>query len=65
MDTSTSGSTTTGWRSFARKDGLAFERTDYRGTKLILGIGVVSSVLFGLVGPLLDAVNNAPLPWHT
>ena len=62
MDTSTSGSTPTGWRSFARKDWLGFGRMDYRGTKLILGIGVVSSVLFGLVGPTLNAVNNAPLP---
>jgi hypothetical protein len=62
MDTSTSGSTTKRRRAFASKDWLAFDRMDYRGTKLILGLAVVGSVLFGLVRPILNAVNNAPLP---
>jgi len=44
------------------RDWLAFGRADYLGTKIILGIAVLGSVLFGIGGPLLAAVNNAPLP---
>ncbi|HZJ07928.1 MAG TPA: DUF2975 domain-containing protein [Nocardioidaceae bacterium] len=45
-----------------KRDWLAFDRADYLGTKIILGIAVVGSVLFGLVGPVVSAVTNAPLP---
>ena len=61
MDTNTSGSTTKDQRAFSRKDWLAFDRMDYRVTKFVLGIALVGSVLFGLVRPILDAVNNSPL----
>lgn len=54
MDTNTSGRTTRNW--------LAFTRFDYIATKVILGISVAGSVLFGLAVPFVDAVNNAPLP---
>ena len=54
MHANASGKTTRDW--------LAFDRTDYLGTKIILGVAVVGSVLFGLGGPILDAVKNAPLP---
>ena len=64
MDTNTSGSTTRGWRALARgngRDWLAFDRSDYLGAKIILGLVLVGSVLFGLIHPILDAVNRAPL----
>ena len=54
MDSNTSGKTTSDW--------LIFTRSDYIATKAILGIAAAGSVLFGLAGPILDAVNNTPLP---
>jgi len=54
MDTHTSGKTTRDW--------LIFTRSDYIATKVILGIAAAGSVLFGLAVPILDAVNDAPLP---
>jgi Protein of unknown function (DUF2975) len=45
----------------ARRDWLAFDRSDYIATKVLLAIAVVGSVLFELVGPVVDAVRNAPL----
>jgi len=54
MDTNASGKT--------RRDWLTFDRADYLGTKIILGITVVGSVLFGLGGPVVNAATNAPLP---
>lgn len=45
-----------------KRDWLAFDRLDYLGAKIVLGIAVVGSVLFGLGGPIRDAVTNAPLP---
>jgi Protein of unknown function (DUF2975) len=54
MDANASGRT--------KRDWLAFDRSDYIGAKIILGIVLVGSVLFGLIGPILNTVNNAPLP---
>jgi hypothetical protein len=54
MDTTTSGRATRGW--------LVFSRSDYIATKVILGIAVAGSVLYRLAVPILDSVNNAPLP---
>ena len=54
MDAKASGKT--------KRDWLAFDRADYLATKIILGIAVVGSVLFGLGGPVVDAATNAPLP---
>jgi len=54
MDTDTPLKTTRDW--------LIFTRSDYIATKVILGIAVAGSVLLGLAIPVLDAVNNAPLP---
>jgi hypothetical protein len=54
MDTNTPGKTTRDW--------LIFTRSDYIATQVILGIAVAGSVLFGLAVPILDAVNNTPLP---
>jgi hypothetical protein len=62
MDTTASGTTTKGWRGLVRRDWLAFDRSDYIGAKIILGIVLVGSVVFGLIGPILDAVSKAPLP---
>jgi hypothetical protein len=65
MNTNTSGSAIKGWRALTEKNWLtftAFTRSDYIGTKIILGIAMVGSVLFGLIRPILDAVNKAPLP---
>ena len=45
-----------------KRDWLALDRLDYLVTRIALGIAVVGSVLFGLVGPIRDAVTNAPLP---
>ena len=45
----------------AKRDWRRFDRADYVITKIILGVAVVGSILFGLVGPLADAVNKAPL----
>jgi len=45
-----------------KRDWLAFDRLDYLITKIVLGIAVVGSVLFGLGGPIRDAITNAPLP---
>jgi hypothetical protein len=44
-----------------KRDWLAFDRSDYIGTKIILGIALVGSVLFGLGGPVVAAATNAPL----
>jgi len=46
----------------SKRDWLAFDGLDYLITKIVLGIAVVGSVLFGLGGPIRDAVTNAPLP---
>lgn len=54
MDANASGRT--------KRDWLAFDGIDYLITKIVLGIAVVGSVLFGLGGPIRDAVTNAPLP---
>jgi len=54
MDTNTPGKTTRDW--------LIFTRSDYIATKVILGVAVAGSVIFGLAVPVLDAVNNTPLP---
>ncbi len=54
MDANASGKT--------KRDWLTFDRLDYLITKIVLGIAVVGSVLFGLGGPIRDAVTNAPLP---
>jgi hypothetical protein len=54
------GKTTRDWPG-PKRDWLAFDRVDYLGTQIILGIAVAGSVLFGLVGPVVDAVNDAPL----
>lgn len=54
MDTSTPGKTT--------RDRLIFTRSDYIATKVILGLTVAGSVLIGLAVPILEAVNNTPLP---
>jgi hypothetical protein len=63
MNAKRSGRTTKGWRAFAkREDWLAFDRADYLGTKIILGIAAVGSVLFSLGAPVVAAVTNAPLP---
>jgi hypothetical protein len=62
MGSNTSRTTTKRWRAFTQRDWLAFDRADYLGAKIILGITVAGSILFGLLGPILDAVNNAPLP---
>jgi hypothetical protein len=53
MDANGSGET--------KRDWFAFSRADYLGTKIILGIAVVGSVLFGLGGPVVAAATNAPL----
>jgi len=45
-----------------KRDWLVFSDLDYLITKIVLGIAVVGSVLFGLGGPIRDAVTNAPLP---
>jgi hypothetical protein len=54
MDANASGRT--------KRDWLAFDGLDYLITKIVLGIAVVGSLLFGLGGPIRDAVTNAPLP---
>jgi hypothetical protein len=54
MDANASGRT--------KRDWLAFDGLDYLITKIVLGIAVVGSVLFGLGGPIRNAVTNAPLP---
>ena len=45
-----------------KRDWLAFDGPDYLITKIVLGIAVVGSVLFGLGGPILAAATKAPLP---
>lgn len=65
MDTSTSGSTTKRRRAFVRKDWLAYGGMDYRGTKIILAIAAVGSVLFGFVRPTLDARPGSLSPGET
>ena len=62
MDTNTTGRATKLWHSLAQRGRLAFDRADYLSTKIILGIAVVGSVLFGLVGPVVSAATDAPLP---
>ncbi len=38
-----------------------FDRIDFIATKVLLGVAVVGAALFGLTGPILGAVNGAPL----
>ena len=45
-----------------KRDWLAFDRLDYVVVKIVLGIAVVGSALFGLGGPVLAAAKDAPLP---
>jgi hypothetical protein len=45
----------------SKRDWLAFDRSDYIFTKILLAIAVVGSVLFEFVGPVVDAVRNVPL----
>ena len=54
MDANASGKT--------KRDWLAFDRSDYLVTKILLAIVVLVSLLFDLVAPVVDAVRNAPLP---
>ena len=61
MDAHASDRTTKRWRWLAKKDWLAFDRADYLGLRVILGIAVAGSVLFGLGGPVFAAATNAPL----
>jgi hypothetical protein len=61
MDANASGKTKKDWPAFAKRDWLTFGRADYLVTKVFLGIAVVGSVLFELVGPMVDAATNAPL----
>jgi hypothetical protein len=65
MDTNTSGSAIKSWRGLTKKNWLtftAFTRSDYIGTKIILGIVLVGSALFGLVRPIVETADNTPLP---
>lgn len=43
------------------RDWLTFDRADYLGTKIILGIAAAGAALFGLGAPVLAAATNAPL----
>jgi|GEM_PF-856520 len=61
MDTNASGTVSRGWRTLTRGDLLRFDRADFIATKVFLGVAVVGAVLFGLTGPILGAVNGAPL----
>jgi len=61
MGTNASGTVSSGWRALTRRDWLTFDRADFIATKVFLGVAVVGAVLFGLTGPLLGAVNGAPL----
>lgn len=45
-----------------KRDWFAFGRGDYIATKIVLAITVATAALYGLVGPLIDAARNAPLP---
>jgi len=45
-----------------KRDWLAFDRSDYIATKVLLALTVAASLLYGLVGPLIDAARNTPLP---
>jgi hypothetical protein len=45
-----------------KRDWLALDGLDYLITKIVLGIAVVGSVVFGIGGPIRNAVTNAPLP---
>jgi hypothetical protein len=47
--------------SSGKRDWLTFDGADYLITKIVLGIAVVGSIIFGLVGPIIDAATNAPL----
>ena len=44
-----------------KRNWLAFDRSDYIVTNVLLAVAVVGSVLFDLVGPVVDAARNAPL----
>ncbi|NMM32880.1 MAG: DUF2975 domain-containing protein [Phycicoccus sp.] len=48
-------------RSLGKRNWLAFSRADFIATEIFLGIAVAGAVLFGLAGPLLDAVTGTPL----
>jgi Protein of unknown function (DUF2975) len=53
MDSNTSGKT--------KRDWLAFDRSDYIATKILLAIIVVGALIVDLVAPVVEAVRNAPL----
>ena len=46
----------------SKKDWLTFDRVDYLGTKVILGIAAAGAILVGLGGPVIAAATKAPLP---
>jgi Protein of unknown function (DUF2975) len=54
MDSNTSGKT--------KRDWLAFDRSDYVATQILLAIVVIGALAFDLVAPVVEAVRNAPLP---
>lgn len=65
MDTKSSGTSGKGkrdWRSLAKRDWLAFDRSDFVGTTVILSLAVVGTVLLGLLVPVVEAIRNSPLP---
>jgi hypothetical protein len=45
-----------------KRDWLAFDGADYLALKIVLGIVVIGSILFGLGGPVVAAATNSPLP---
>lgn len=45
-----------------KKDRLTFNRADFIGTKVILGLCAFGSVVFGLGAPVVAAITKAPLP---
>jgi Protein of unknown function (DUF2975) len=60
MDANTSGKANA--TGSTKRDWLAFGRGDYIVMKVLLALTVVAAALYGLVGPLIDAARNAPLP---
>jgi hypothetical protein len=59
MDAKATGETDTTGRT--KKDWLVFGGADYLATKIVLGITVVGSVMYGFGVPVADAARNAPL----